>query len=224
MDETLQSFINFGQDQALAFLEGQELPESAQNVISQQQNFVNAGQEQVLSNLEGEEVNLQNIPNLPTFIQQGISNYQQIVDSEQAPSDSNGEGVNVPNLPNANSIGNAISTGQQFAQIGYNQVLANLPSENDPVTNPGVGNNNNSGAASGGDSGESNFPGVAFNFVDGQVVANFNNEQIPLFNLGAGGPVPVQQEGEGDFGGFGFAGPLSSFLQSNFGGAESSSL
>lgn len=202
MDETFESFIQFGQNQALSFLEGEELPESAQNSISQLQNFVNAGQEQVLSNLEGQEVNLQNIPNLPTFIQQGISNYQQIVDSEQAPSDSTGQEVNV----------------------------ANLPSENDPLTNPGVGNNNNSEAASGSDSDNSNIPGVAFNFVDGQVIANFGNEQIPLFNLGSGGgPVPVQQEGEGGFGGFGFggfgfAGPFSSFLETNFGGAESSSL
>lgn len=196
MDETFQSFIQFGQNQALSFLEGEGLPESAQNSSPQLQNFVNAGQEQVLSNLEGQEVNLQNIPNLPTFIQQGISNYQQIVDSEQAPSDSTGQEVNV----------------------------ANLPSENDPLTNPGVGNNNNSEAASGGESANSNIPGVAFNFVDGQVVANFNNEQIPLFNLNSGGPVPVQQEGEGGFGGFGFAGPFSSFLETNFGGAESSGL
>jgi hypothetical protein len=193
VDETFESFIQFGQNQALAFLEGQELPEIAQNFISQLQNFVNAGQEQVLSNLEGQEVNSENLPNLPQFIQRGISNYQQIVDSEQAPSDSTAQEVNV----------------------------TNLPSENDPLTNPGVGNNNNSEAASGGESGNSNIPGVAFNFVDGQVIANFGNEQVPLFNLGSGGPVPVQQEGEG---GFGFAGPFSSFLETNFGGAESSSL
>ncbi len=214
-DETLNSFIEYGQQQALSFLpgEGEEvnlpnasnsnLPEVAQNTISQFQQFAETGLNQVVSNLSGEggEVNLPNLPNLlPQNAQQAISTSEQLIQAgqQQVRSNLNAQGSDQNQAPNQNQAGN-----QNQAQNQINSFGAGNNSENDSITGSGQGNSSN--------------PGFAAEFVPagegseniGLVNFQIGEETIGGFTLGFGGPIPAnQQGGSGGFGQQGgFGGP-----------------